>query len=207
MIPIVTISLIGVEIIAVTAFEAAKPSELQSPAKNIAWVTFVIYLMSIGGFIANVEWFNPNLPTLLSQPLVSNVLPSTVLGHTPVFNQTGLPVSAAPIIAAWQVNAPTIAGLLAGFLIYSGLSCANVGLYVASRTLYGLTRNIDNEDRRWFVRIFAKLNVVTARTRVPIYSILVSVIVFSSWLPFVNFSTGFTQEEVRYHINSGPLVD
>jgi yeast amino acid transporter len=53
----VTISFIGVEIVAVTAFEAAKPHELQNPAKNVAWATLVLYLMSIGGFIANVEWF------------------------------------------------------------------------------------------------------------------------------------------------------
>jgi amino acid transporter len=196
----VTISFIGVEIIAVTAFEAAKPRELHSPAKNIAWVTLVIYLLSIGGFIANVEWFNQNLPTLLSQPLVNISLPNFDLGHIPVFNKTGLPISAAPVIAAWQVDASTVAGLLTGFLIYSGLSCANVSLYVASRTLYGITRSIDNEDKRWFVRMFAKLNVVTHRTRIPIYSILISAIIFATWLPFVHFSTGFTQEEVRYNI-------
>jgi amino acid transporter len=153
--------------------------------------------MSIGGFIANVEWFNQNLPTLLSQPLVNTSLPNMNLGHTPVFNKTGLPISAAPVIAAWQVNASTVAGLLTGFLIYSGLSAANVALYVSSRTLYGLTRHLDRDDRRWYVRMFAKLNFITHRTKVPIYSVLLSVIVFSSWLPFVNFSTGFTQEEVR----------
>jgi yeast amino acid transporter len=196
-IPIATISYIGVEIVAVAAFEAAKPSELQKPAKNIALVTVIFYVVSVGGIAANVEWFNESLETLLSQSLVNVTSPDTNLGHTPMFIGTVYPVVAAPIIAALQVNATKIAGFLTGLLVYSGLSSANVALYVASRTLYGLTRNIDSTNRGW-LSIFAIFGVVTPRTRIPIWSLLISTIIFATWMPFVKLSTGFTQAEVRY---------
>jgi yeast amino acid transporter len=198
-IPIATFSYTGVEIVTVTAFEAAKPKELRMPAKNIAYFTLIFYVLNIGGFIANIEWFNQNLPQFFSQPLVSLQTPN--LGHTPWFPQTGLRSSAAPIIATLQVGMKTLPAVLTGLLMYSGLSAANASLYVASRTLYGLTRDLAYDDERFLVRMAAKLNVISPRTRVPLWSLLVSVLAFSSWLPFIKIHSGYTQEDVCFNIS------
>jgi yeast amino acid transporter len=169
------------------------------PAKNIAYFTLIFYVLNIGGFIANIEWFNQNLPQFFSQPLVSLQTPN--LGHTPWFPQTGLRSSAAPIIATLQVGMKTLPAVLTGLLMYSGLSAANASLYVASRTLYGLTRDLAYDDERFLVRMAAKLNVISPRTRVPLWSLLVSVLAFSSWLPFIKIHSGYTQEDVCFNIS------
>jgi amino acid transporter len=154
----------------------------------------IFYVLNIGGFIANVEWFNQSLPQFFGQPLVS--LQSPDLGHTPLFPETILRSSAAPVIATLQVGMKTLPAVLTGLLIYSGLSAANASLYVASRTLYGLTRNLSDNDPRFLFRMAAKLNVISPRTRVPLWSLVVSVLVFSSWLPFIRIHSGYSQADV-----------
>jgi amino acid transporter len=193
-IPIATFSYIGVEIVTVTAFEAANPIDLRKPAKNIAYFTMIFYVLNIGGFIANVEWFNQSLPQFFGQPLVS--LQSSGLGHTPLFPETILRSSAAPVIATLQVGMKTLPAVLTGLLIYSGLSAANASLYVASRTLYGLTRDLSDDDDRFLFRMAAKLNIISPWTRVPLWSLVVSVLVFSSWLPFIRIHSGYSQADV-----------
>ncbi|KAF4629738.1 hypothetical protein G7Y89_g8404 [Cudoniella acicularis] len=198
-IPLAIFSYIGIEIITVTAFEARNPSQLKVPAKHIAYIMMAIYLISIGGFIANVEWFNQSLPEFLAQPLVNIRDSIAVLGHTP-YNwpvDVGSRTSVVPVIAVMQTGIKVLPGVLNGFIIYSGFSAANTVLYVASRTLYGLMRDLSPTDESKIVRFFARLNQVSPTTRIPVWSLIVSLVVFAIWLPFLHLNSAFTQQELQ----------
>jgi yeast amino acid transporter len=165
-IPLAVFAYIGVELVTVTAFEAKNPADLRWPAKNIAYVILIIYAVTIGGISANLEWFDKNLPQFYSQPLIStHGTDNSTLGHTPIIDQTKalLGTSFAPLIATLEAGSSYIpvANILLAFLVYSALSCANANLYVASRTLYGLTRDLDLASENWFESLFAHLNIVT----------------------------------------------
>jgi amino acid transporter len=198
-IPLAIFSYIGVELITVTAFEAKEDSRMQLPAKHIAYIVFIIYMISVGGFAANIEWFNQNLPQFEGQSLVNITSSTANLGHIPRYANI-LPglhgTTAAPIIAVAEAGLKVLPGALVGFLVYSGVSCANTALYVSSRTLYGLTRNLRYNADSVFERFFAHLNLVSGTTHVPSWAIGLSAFIFASWLPFIHLQTSFSQQEV-----------
>lgn len=197
-IPIAIFAYIGVELVTVCAFEARNPSQLMRPAKNIAYIMTAIYLICIGGFVTNVEWFNQSLEQFLDQPLVAYPGPNdTSLGHAPwPFSHNSSRADAAPVIAVLQVGIPTLPGIMVGFLVYSGLSCGVTALYVASRTLYGLTRDLSPTDPNWFIRRFATLNVVSSTRHVPVWSLIASLLAVAAWLPFIKLKSELEQKEV-----------
>jgi len=155
----------------------------------------IIYGLTIGGISANVEWFDKNLPQFYSQPLISTYgVDNSTLGHAPIIDQTKalLGTSFAPLIATLEAGSSyiTVTTVLLALLVYSALSCANANLYVASRTLYGLTRDLNIASDNWFESFFAHLNIVTVKWRVPLWSIIASIALVSSWLPFVKLGLG-----------------
>ncbi|PMD22268.1 hypothetical protein NA56DRAFT_98136 [Hyaloscypha hepaticicola] len=186
-IPLAIFSYIGVELLTVTAFEAANPSRLKGPTKHIAYIITVIYLVTIGGFVANLEWFNQNLPNFIDQSRVSLNSTNVLTGRTP--HEWGAYSShnstAAPIIALLQVGLNITPAIINGILIYAGLSTANTALYVASRTMYGLTRDLSSTSENIMVRIFAKLNTVSPTTRIPVWALIVSCLAFACWTPWI----------------------
>jgi len=185
-IPLAIFSYIGVELLTVTAFEAANPSRLKGPTKHIAYIITVVYLVSIGGFVANLEWFNRNLPTFIDQPLVSLSSPNVLTARAPHVWEaySSHNSTAAPIIALLQVGSDTAPAIINGILIYAGISTANTALYVASRTLYGLTRDLSSTSENIMVRIFAKLNTVSPTTRIPVWALIISCLAFA-WTPWI----------------------
>ena len=189
---------IGVELVTLTAFEAANPAKLRWPTKNIAYVITLIYGLIVGALAANVEWFDSNLPQNYSQDLVNLTTAGLdILGHSPLANQTWAQgTTFAPVIAVLEAGASykPVASVLLGFLVYSALSCANSNLYVASRALYGLTRDLALDGDNFFERLFAHLNQITPTYRVPLWSIILSLILCASWLPFVKL--GLNQQDV-----------
>jgi amino acid transporter len=127
---------------------------------------------------------------------------NSTLGHTPIIDQTKglLGTNFAPLIATLEAGSSYIpvTNVLLAFLVYSALSCANANLYVASRTLYGLTRDLNLRSNNWFESLFAHLNIVTVKWRVPLWSIIASIALVSSWLPFVKLGLG--QQDVSSKI-------
>ncbi|KAF8853190.1 hypothetical protein BDZ45DRAFT_762242 [Acephala macrosclerotiorum] len=135
-------------------------------------------MISLGGLAANIEWFNQNLPHFLSQDLVNatSILDALnqTLGHSPrsweiLLNLPG--IAATPVVAVMEVGFATLPGALVGFIIYSGMSAANTALYVSSRTLYGLTRELRQDDDSLVKSSIAKLNTVSPKKRVPTWAL------------------------------------
>lgn len=180
-----------------TAFEAKDSENLKFPAKNIAWVVTFIYLLTTLVFMLNVGWTDPSLPEFFNQGLVSlSDGPASAVST----NATGPPQvlrsDSAPVIATIHAGLEFLPGFLTACFIYSALSTANTGLYVASRCPFGLTREIRTErDSGWFIRAIARLSTVESRTRSPWWALLASVLVLF-WLPFQHLNSAHNKQEV-----------
>jgi amino acid transporter len=120
----------------------------------------------------------------------------------PIFGVAGsnsVNLNSPPRSANWVVNITLAAGYndLAGFLngcfIFSVLSTSNTALYIASRTLYGLTREIPDSNR--LGRSLNHLSLVVRQTGVPAAALLFTS-VFFFWLPFLQLRSGYAIQEV-----------
>jgi yeast amino acid transporter len=190
---------VGVEIVAMTAFEAKSRDEIRRPVKYIAHFVSLVYFLSFIGFVINVKWCDPSLPTLYDQRKSANhcegILSSRNTGHRNSSTMPPLKSSAIVIIALIEAGERKLPGILNGCLIFSVISGANTALYVASRTLFGLTREIDPSHGP-IHRFLAKLGTSHPTTQVPAHALLASTLAFC-WLPFVHLSIGHSIEEVR----------
>ncbi|KAN0083495.1 Amino acid permease/ SLC12A domain containing protein [Elaphomyces granulatus] len=171
-IALVASSFQGVEAIAVTAFEARDVSALRWPSKWIAYVVFLLYLLCTIGEALNVTWDNNSLPYIYGSSVPPpNIPPPTIIVFT-------------TLAAGYQ----SLAGFLNGCLIFNILSASNTSLYISSRTLYGITREITDTDRH--------LSLVVPRTGVPVAALLFSALSFF-WLPLLPLNQGFTLDLIE----------
>ena len=179
----------------VTAFEAARPRQsLRFPSKYIAYIIFALFLLCGLGEVLNVDWNNNELPNLDSR------------SETPVGNLTTHRNHTSPsvlIMSAQSTHAAGLAGFLNVCLIFSSLSAATTSLYVSSRTLYGLTREFQ-DNQPWPMSWFAKLGTTHPRTSVPVWALLVSALAFI-WLPFLHLGTGNSVASVSNILDSAEV--
>ena len=171
--------------IAVSAFEARDLRSLRVPSQIIAYFIIFIYLLLAIGEFLNVEWVDSALP-----PIYGGINEDSV-------KTVGIPSrsKAVFVIAAVQAGYKNIPGLLNGFMIFSALSASNSSLYIASRSLYGMTRTIN--PWKWF-SFMKVLGSVWHKTGVPMWALFVSFIAFL-WLPFLQLKRGYAIADVSYH--------
>ena len=186
VIPLIAYSFLGIEVVAVTAFEAESSKSLRRPSQIIAYITFLLYLLCLLGELLNVRWTNSHLPSIYNG--VGDDSSNSATPDNP--SSTGM-----LIIAIWQAGFPkALAGFINGCLIFSVLSASNTSLYVASRTLYGMARDIPKTN--WLGRQMHKISLVVPKTGVPAAAILLSAISFF-WLPFIQLKKGYAVQYVR----------
>ena len=188
--------------VTMTAFEARDSESIKFPAKNITWVVTTIYTLTTLVFMMNVRWTDPSLPEFLNQGQVGLSGGPDLLRFANVPNTVqGSRSNSVPVIAAMNAGLNALPGFVTGAFIYSALSTANTALYVASRAMFGLTREIRKErDSGWFIRAIARLSTVESRTRSPWWALLLSILVLC-WLPFQRVNSGYSKQEVCTHIN------
>ncbi|KAH7239434.1 amino acid permease-domain-containing protein [Fusarium tricinctum] len=96
------------------------------------------------------------------------------------------------IIIAQDSKIDNLDNVFNAFIVFTALTCANTNLYVASRTLFGITRNI--RSREYVPRLLSWFGV-TDRNRVPLRAMAISAVAFC-WVPFLqrkeSFNTGST---------------
>ena len=180
-IPVVVYGFMGVEVIAVTAFEARNPKALRFPAKWIAYICFFLEFFLVLGEVLTVHWKDPALHQLDQRDGTAD---QSQDGYVAIF-----------VLAPLNARIQTLPGFLSGCVIFCVLSCANTALYVASRTLFGLTREIPSNHDFWLMRWLSRLGTTTPRTFVPGWALVVSVLVFC-WLPFLHFKHGYSTQYV-----------
>jgi amino acid transporter len=162
----------GIEIIALTAYEARDVSDIRWPSKLIPIVVFFLYFLCTFGEILNVSWTDPDLPTPYDGT-TNNVRRDAT---------TNSPSSSMAIIAFLQTSHAHLASFINGALIFSALSAANTNLYTASRTLFGLTWELRSSPRfNFFTRRVVGISILDRK--VPIIAILISCLSLPLYLP------------------------
>ncbi|PWY91789.1 hypothetical protein BO94DRAFT_573608 [Aspergillus sclerotioniger CBS 115572] len=169
-IPLTAYAFQGIELYAMTAFEARDGHALRWPSRWTAYIVVAVYTMCTLGEIINVNWHDGALPQLYDG--VGNSTTSSTISHGTSHSMV--------IIAALNTKNRHMAGFLNGCLLFSVFSAANTSLYVASRTLWGIAESVPNDH--WVTR---QLAILTKDTRVPVVSLLVSLLAFC-WVPFLN---------------------
>jgi yeast amino acid transporter len=177
---------VGVEIPAASALEARVPVGRDPRHNRVVGRTvqftaiwgsvFAGALYVLAGILVslNIKWDDPRLPRM---PWV--VVPAT--SPRPA-NSTSAPDSAFIIVAVGSAI-PGLAGSLNIFLLFTALSCANTQLYVASRTLFALTRGLSGRPNQpFYIRWLASLGR-TNRRKVPMRALLASCIF--AWVPYL----------------------
>ncbi|KAI0376199.1 amino acid permease/ SLC12A domain-containing protein [Hypomontagnella monticulosa] len=185
-----TFAYVGVEIPAAAALEARPtgvrststgPAENRNQANNIGetvrfsskWISvFACIAYTLSGILVSlsVDPTDCQLPRIgwLTYPECQNVTDTK---------------SPFVLVAETRGN-KQMASAFNVFLVFTALSCANTNLYVASRTLFGLTNQIDGDpDEPWYLNILAWLGR-TNSYRVPIRAMTVSALAFI-WVPFL----------------------
>lgn len=186
-IPIVAYGYLGIEIFAVTAFEARNGNALRRPSQIMAYTVMLFYFVCTIGETLNVPWDDSHL---------SDVFTGL---HSNPRNLTNPSSSSVVIIAFWKAKDTSfrrLSGFMNGCLIFSALSAANTSLYVASRTLYGLTREIKTSgNSNLILRLLKTFSLLDTKTKVPIVALFVSIVSFI-WLPFLQAKGAYEIEEV-----------
>lgn len=169
---IAAFAFVGVEMPAATALEAKAEERssaglLKSPATRLPLLVGFIYTAAGVLVAVNINSQSCELPP---QGWI-------VTECTTASNQT--PSAFAQIAQSTHITGLT--AVFTTFLIFTAITAANTNLYIASRTLFGLTRNPAS-----LLSYFGKTH-----DRVPIRALVASW--FFVWVPFISFKGSVTQ--------------
>ncbi|KKK14130.1 hypothetical protein AOCH_000811 [Aspergillus ochraceoroseus] len=184
---------VGVDITAATALEA-RPDKKRSSSQDTegrdgggpwpfisvrfvaTWTSFLVWIIYfIAGIVMslNVKWNDPNLPE--ASWLGSPVADQNPMGEATYNTDSGFVISAA------ISGIPGLADMFTVVILITAVFSANTHLYVASRTLFGLTRRL--RDSKWpLLAFFGKTN----NYQVPVRAMFLSC--FFLWVPFLYLS-------------------
>jgi len=187
-IPILAYGLIGVEIVAVTAFEAVDRRSLREPVRWIAWLMTAIYLwVAIPGTILvpwHDKWLTSLKPVANTAHSMSGVRREVEI---PSKNETCVQTYPYVELAAFRFGSIPVGRYWNACIIYFCVSSANTALYVASRTLYGLFRSTvpsTPEPQLWWQQCIPRpyqLGMVSPRG-VPVAAMVLSA---GIWTPLI----------------------
>lgn len=194
--PIATYAYIGVEIVAASSLEARppqnnKPGQLISATvrRTAIWVapfTAVLYILSSLLTTFAISYDSCALPRLgwITYPPSPSGCES---GNT----------SSAFVSIARSSGIQGLSNSFNVFLVVTALTCANTNLYVASRTLFGLTRELEGgpEQTNWVEWGLAYLNQTSTKYKVPYRAVIFSAIAFG-WIPFLQLAPGSSSHEI-----------
>ncbi|KAF9872800.1 amino acid permease [Colletotrichum karsti] len=97
--------------------------------------------------------------------------------------------SSAFVVIAGRSSARVLDHVFNFFLVFTALTCANTNLYVASRSLFGLTSRLDGgAGQPWVLRTLAWFGRTNSR-KVPLRAMVFSALAFW-WVPFLQISGG-----------------
>lgn len=170
----------GIETITTMSSESGNPTgSLRWPVRNIAWIITVCYLSLTLMYGIAVSWQDKSLSSYVHQVL-GGLVPFPPHGAK---SQEGS--LSAPVVAFTKAGME--GGVLVGFFIFCAISSSGIGLYAASRALFGMARTLDSKAQWLPYRLIAWFGVAEQRTRVPWRATLAST-VFFMWVIFLTIS-------------------
>lgn len=189
---------VGIETITTISFETYRPSEdLAMPVKRIPWILALFYLVVSIFCSVNVPSDYAQLSSYRSQ-VMGGLVPY------PRPNGTTMVNISAPIIAT------RITGLdencINAIFVFCAITSANMGLYSASRSLFGMARTLDSEVEFYPYSIIARFGLVHPRTQVPVRAVVASALAFC-WVPFILISVSETTLRVAQELVNIAIVN
>lgn len=185
-ISIATFAYVGVEVVAASALETrwSNTRRRTQTGQEVFFIGKTIKFTAIFfPFLAAISYALSGLLTSLNIPRDHCSLPRLSWVHKPqrCFNDTVASRSAF-IINAAESGIPHLSNVFNAFLVFTAVTCANTNLFVASRSLFGLTARLDGGSRqKWYIRFLAFFGK-TNRHKVPMRAVVFSAVVFC-WVP------------------------
>jgi amino acid transporter len=172
-------SFVGVETVAAFALETRVTKERTSdsrtngktvkfPAVYTSFLLGALYVLAGVLVTINIRWDDQRLPRMSWAPS----------------NPEGAAISGSAIVLIAQLSKVSgLGGTVNGFFMFTALTCANTNLYVASRSLFSLTRSLDGGfGQPWYIRLLAYFGKTNNR-KVPLRALMASCIF--AWMPFI----------------------
>jgi amino acid transporter len=197
---IASFAYVGVEITAASALEArvvkernsAQPRTIRRTVKfSAVYISFfaaVIYVLAGVVVTLNMHWEDGKLPRMSWVPADPNIKTTT----------------SAFVLAAELSGIRKLPGVINVFLMFTALSSANTNLYVASRTLFSLTRSLNGgAGQPWYTRCLAYFGKTNNR-KVPLRALVASCIFL--WVPFASIGKHDTALETLSQIGSVGVI-
>lgn len=202
-----TFSYVGIEIVAASALEAKWPrrnpesttmSDVTPQPNNTLIGNTVKFSAIFISILATTAYTAAGFLVTLDIYRGDCELPRVSWLSKDAKDRCPAPGSRAAFVAiALKSGIPHLADVFNVFLIFTCLTCTSTNLYVASRTLFGLTSGLEGgKEQGWYLRILAWFGK-TNRHKVPIRSVLFSAIAFW-WVPFLQL---IGEPETRNSIN------
>ncbi|RYP60413.1 hypothetical protein DL771_010528 [Monosporascus sp. 5C6A] len=200
-------SYVGVEIVAASAMEVRWPkskertdSELSSHSELSSLIGKTVKFSAIWiSALATITYSIGGILVSFNLPRNSCRLPrfSWAPSEACEVQEAEAKTSSAFVAIAEVSEIPGLAHVINFFLIFTALTCAMTNLYVASRSLFGLTSRLDDSPGQpWFLRALAWLGE-TNKHKVPMRAMVTSALAFV-WVPFLRLEGG----EARNNISS-----
>lgn len=180
---LITYSYLSVEIVMVTAYEARDAESLKLPSQIIAYFITLLYILVSIAEMLNINWRDTHLP----QIGISTSNGTTTPDKTPPQS------SNMAVLVMWDAGFEVFAGFINACLIFSLVSISNTSMYVASRTMYGMTREIRGDNI--VATVLRSFSTVAPKTGVPAAALMVSAFSFA-WMPFVEYKKGYATQAV-----------
>lgn len=192
---VATYAYVGVEVVAVTSLEAETPAPtangqerlLSNTVRRTAiWtaplaMACYVFPSVLATFL--LEWDDCQLPRLGWSPNSRCRRGASDLTAQQALSQSSF------VAIARAAGRRQLADLFTAFLLVTALTCANTMLYVASRTLFGMTRGLiggpDTSSR--LTRFMAYFGQTTKDSKVPVRAVVASALAFS-WVPFLQLA-------------------
>ncbi|KAL4742686.1 hypothetical protein BDV11DRAFT_167080 [Aspergillus similis] len=223
---IATFAYVGVEVVAASALESALDTHrqrlnstgLEAMQHNGIQIGSTVKLSSmyfsllatlaytLSGLLVSLDipWNHCSLPRLSWISTITECLASP----TSIRTETA---SAFVVIAA-ESMIPHLHNVFNAFLVFTCITCASTQLYVASRTLFGLTSRLDGgRGQPWYIQFLAFLGRTNSQ-KVPIRAMAFSAAAFF-WVPFLQLRGGITTTtpigmfiEILAQMGSVPVV-
>lgn len=204
---IATFAYVGVEIVAASALEVEWPkkiveartnSDLARPSndtligKTVKFSAIFISVLatiaySLSGLLATFDIARDDCQLPRLSWINATATSCQVSSSSP--SSPGTNTASAFVAIAYQSRVPHLADVFNAFLVFTCLTCANTNLYVASRTLFGLTSRLDGgTGQPWVLRLLAWFGRTNHR-KVPMRAMIFSALAFC-WVPFLQLSGG-----------------
>ncbi|RCI08833.1 hypothetical protein L249_4828 [Ophiocordyceps polyrhachis-furcata BCC 54312] len=180
---------VGVEVVAASALEAKWPEDTAEAGGEILISKTVKFSAIYIPILATIAYTLAALLASLSSGIGKCQLKHLSWIHSDDCSKETEPQESIFVHIAMNSGRSILKHVINAFIVFSTLTCANTNLYVASRTMFGLTTRLDGSKTENILLRFLSWFGKTNHRKVPIRSVVFSAAAFM-WVPFLQLQNG-----------------